>query len=116
MDAAWTSTAAPDLPDDAVVLSDRTSLIRAENVVPLYRRNELTERQVLALNEIAGVLDTGALADMLGRSPTAPIPARWRPRGWPPTRWATRRSPRTLAGVRQCTGGISLDVTVENSF
>jgi osmoprotectant transport system substrate-binding protein len=62
---AWTSTAAPNVPDDVVVLADRTSLIRAENVVPLYRRNELTESQVLALNEIAGELDTGALADML---------------------------------------------------
>lgn len=65
VEVAWTSTAAPNLPDDVVVLADRTSLIRAENVVPLYRRNELTERQVLALNEIAGELDTGALADML---------------------------------------------------
>jgi glycine betaine/choline ABC-type transport system substrate-binding protein len=64
VNAAWTSTAAPNLPDDAVVLSDRTSLVRAENVVPLYRRNELTEQQVLALNEVAGELDTGGLADM----------------------------------------------------
>jgi glycine betaine/choline ABC-type transport system substrate-binding protein len=64
VNVAWTSTAAPNLPDDAVVLSDRTSLIRAENVVPLYRRNELDEQQVLALNQIAGELDTGALADM----------------------------------------------------
>jgi glycine betaine/choline ABC-type transport system substrate-binding protein len=64
VNVAWTSTAAPNLPDDAVVLSDRTSLIRAENVVPLYRRNELGEQQMLALNQIAGELDTGALADM----------------------------------------------------
>ncbi|MGZ8801320.1 MAG: glycine betaine ABC transporter substrate-binding protein [Mycobacterium sp.] len=64
IDAAWTTTAAPDVPSEVVVLSDETSLIRAENVVPLYRRNELTESQVLALNEIAGVLDTGSLADM----------------------------------------------------
>jgi glycine betaine/choline ABC-type transport system substrate-binding protein len=64
VNAAWTSTATPNLPNDAVVLSDRTSLIRAENVVPLYRRNELNEQQVLALNQIAGELDTGALADM----------------------------------------------------
>lgn len=64
IDAAWTSTAAPDVPSGAVVLSDKTALIRAENLVPLYRRNELTESQVLALNEIAGVLDTGSLADM----------------------------------------------------
>jgi osmoprotectant transport system substrate-binding protein len=65
VDVAWTSTAAPNIPEAAVVLSDRTSLIRAENVVPLYRRNELGEQQVLALNQIAGELDTGSLADML---------------------------------------------------
>ncbi|MDG4666236.1 glycine betaine ABC transporter substrate-binding protein [Mycobacterium sp. 236(2023)] len=64
IDIAWTTTAAPDVPSEAVVLSDKTALIRAENLVPLYRRNELTESQVLALNEIAGVLDTGSLADM----------------------------------------------------
>lgn len=62
--AAWTTTAAPDVPTEVVVLSDRTDLIRAENLVPLYRRNELTEPQVLALNELAGVLDTGSLAEM----------------------------------------------------
>ena len=64
VNAAWTSTAAPDIPTELLMLSDRTSLIRAENVVPLYRRNELNESQVLALNEVAGVLDTAALADM----------------------------------------------------
>jgi osmoprotectant transport system substrate-binding protein len=64
VNAAWTTTADPDIPSEAVVLADRTSLIRAENLVPLYRRNELSERQVLALNEIAGVLDTAALAQM----------------------------------------------------
>jgi len=62
--AAWTSTAAPNIPAELLMLSDRTSLIRAENLVPLYRRNELTETQVLALNEVAGVLDTAALAQM----------------------------------------------------
>jgi osmoprotectant transport system substrate-binding protein len=62
--AAWTSTADPDIPSDVVVLGDRTALIRAENVVPLYRRNELTEVQVLALNEVAGVLDTAGLVAM----------------------------------------------------
>lgn len=74
VDAAWTSTATPGTPDDVVVLSDRTSLIRAENVVPLYRRNELGERQVLALNEIAGELDTGSLADMLRQVATGADP------------------------------------------
>ncbi|WP_239591654.1 glycine betaine ABC transporter substrate-binding protein [Mycolicibacterium tusciae] len=64
VNAAWTSTAAPNIPTELLVLSDRTSLIRAENLVPLYRRNELNEAQVLALNEVAGVLDTAALAEM----------------------------------------------------
>lgn len=64
VNAAWTSTAAPNIPTELLMLSDRTSLIRAENLVPLYRRNELTETQVLAINEVAGVLDTAALAQM----------------------------------------------------
>jgi glycine betaine/choline ABC-type transport system substrate-binding protein len=64
INAAWTTTAAPNVPSEAVVLSDKTSVIRAENLVPLYRRNVLNESQVLAVNEIAGVLDTGSLADM----------------------------------------------------
>lgn len=64
VNAAWTSTADLDIPADVVVLSDRTSLIRAENVVPLYRRNGLSELQVLAVNEVAGVLDTAGLVEM----------------------------------------------------
>ena len=82
INAAWTSTAAPDIPAELVVLSDRTSLIRAENLVPLYRRNELTESQVLALNEVAGVLDTAALAEM-----RAPGRRGHRTRAWWPTRF-----------------------------
>jgi glycine betaine/proline transport system substrate-binding protein len=63
--AAWTTTADPGIPADLVVLADvKPPLIQAENVVPLYRRNALTNRQLLALNEVAGVLDTEALADM----------------------------------------------------
>jgi len=64
VNAAWTSTADPDIPAEVVVLADRTALIRAQNAVPLYRRNELSETQVLALNEVAGVLDTAALVQM----------------------------------------------------
>jgi glycine betaine/choline ABC-type transport system substrate-binding protein len=64
INAGWTTTATPNIPSELVVLSDKTALIRAENLVPLYRRNELNEQQVLALNEVAGVLDTGSLADM----------------------------------------------------
>ena len=63
--AAWTTTADPGIPGDLVPLADgKPALIQAENVVPLYRRNALTDRQLLAINEVAGVLDTGALAEM----------------------------------------------------
>jgi glycine betaine/choline ABC-type transport system substrate-binding protein len=63
--AAWTTTADPGIPADLVVLADgKPALIQAENVVPLYRRNALTDRQLLAINEVAGVLDTAALAEM----------------------------------------------------
>jgi glycine betaine/choline ABC-type transport system substrate-binding protein len=63
--AAWTTTADPNVPADLVVLIDvKPALVQAENVVPLYRRNELSTRQLLAINEVAGVLDTAALVDM----------------------------------------------------
>jgi glycine betaine/choline ABC-type transport system substrate-binding protein len=65
---AWTTTAAPDVPADLVVLADgKPALVQAENVVPLYRRNELTDRQLLAIDEVAGVLDTAALVEMRRR-------------------------------------------------
>lgn len=64
--AAWTTTADPGIPGDLVALADgKPALIPAENVVPLYRRNALSDRQLLAINEVAGVLDTAALVDML---------------------------------------------------
>jgi glycine betaine/choline ABC-type transport system substrate-binding protein len=63
--AGWTTTADPGIPADLVALADgKPALIRAENVVPLYRRNALSERQLLAINEVAGVLDTAALVEM----------------------------------------------------
>ncbi|WP_422745610.1 glycine betaine ABC transporter substrate-binding protein [Mycobacterium sp. WMMD1722] len=67
INAAWTTTAAPGVPTELVILADPTALIRAENVVPIYRRNTLDEAQVLAVNEVAGVLDTAALAEMRAR-------------------------------------------------
>jgi glycine betaine/choline ABC-type transport system substrate-binding protein len=68
INAAWTTNATPDIPGEVVVLEDRKpQLVQAENVVPLYRRNALAEREVLALNEIAGEFDTSALADMRRR-------------------------------------------------
>ncbi|BBX86644.1 glycine betaine ABC transporter substrate-binding protein [Mycolicibacterium aubagnense] len=72
---AWTSTAAPAAPAGVTVLTDRTALIRAENVVPLYRRNVLGEQQVLALNGIAGELDTATLTDMIGQVDKGADPA-----------------------------------------
>lgn len=66
--AAWTSTAATGTPDGVVVLVDRKpALIPAQNVVALYRRNELGQMQLRAVNEIAGVLDTAALVQMSDR-------------------------------------------------
>jgi glycine betaine/choline ABC-type transport system substrate-binding protein len=63
--AGWTTTADPGIPADLVSLNDgKPALIQAENVVPLYRRNALSDRQLLAINEVAGVLDTAALAEM----------------------------------------------------
>lgn len=63
--ATWATTADPGIPPDLVALADGApALIRAENVVPLYRRNVLSDRQLLAVNEVAGVLDTAALAGM----------------------------------------------------
>lgn len=62
---AWTSSVDPGMPSDVVGFADGTpALVRAENVVPLYRRNELAEPQLLAVNEIAGVLDTAALTQL----------------------------------------------------
>jgi glycine betaine/choline ABC-type transport system substrate-binding protein len=63
--AGWTTTADPGIPADLVALADgKPALIQAENVVPLYRRNALSDRELLAINEVAGVLDTAALAEM----------------------------------------------------
>ncbi len=63
--AAWTTTADPGVPAEVLVLADaKPALIQAQNVVPLYRRNELTAREVLAINQVAGVLDTAALKQM----------------------------------------------------
>lgn len=66
--AAWTSTAAAALPAGVVLLADRKpNLIPAQNVVALFRRNELNAMQLRAANEIAGVLDTAALTGILAQ-------------------------------------------------
>ncbi len=64
--AVWTTTADAGVPDGVVVLVDRKpTLVPAENVVALYRRNELDKMQLRAVNELAGVLDTASLIDMV---------------------------------------------------
>ena len=66
--AAWTTTADTSVPGAAVVLIDRKpTLLPAQNVVALYRRNEIDVMAQRAINELAGVLDTAALVDMLRR-------------------------------------------------
>ena len=66
--AAWTTTASTGVPDGVVVLVDRKpALIAAQNVVGLYRRNEMGEMQLRAVNELAGVLDTAALVQMTAK-------------------------------------------------
>jgi glycine betaine/choline ABC-type transport system substrate-binding protein len=66
INAAWVGTADPEVPDAVVILLDRKpTLVPAQNVVALYRRNELNQFQLRAINELAGVLDTAALVDML---------------------------------------------------
>ncbi|OBK26313.1 hypothetical protein A5634_25005 [Mycobacterium asiaticum] len=74
--AAWSTAADPRVPSDLIALADssKDSLIQAENVVPLYRRNALSTRELLAINEIAGVLDTAALADMRRKVATGADP------------------------------------------
>lgn len=63
--AAWASTADPALPEGVALLADRKPvLIPAQNVVALYRRNEMSATQLRAVNEIAGVLDTASLIAM----------------------------------------------------
>ena len=73
--AAWTATAATGVPGGVVVLVDRKpALIPAQNAVALYRRNELDQMQLRAINEIAGVLDTAALTQMMTKVQTGADP------------------------------------------
>lgn len=71
---AWTSAAAPGFPEDLSMLADRTALIRAENVVPVFRRNSLNQEQLRSVNELAGVLDTDVLAQMRAEVATGAEP------------------------------------------
>jgi glycine betaine/choline ABC-type transport system substrate-binding protein len=66
--AAWTSTGAAGVPAGIVVLVDRPpTLVPAQNAVAIYRRNELGQLQLRAINEIGGVLDTASMVQMLDK-------------------------------------------------
>ena len=102
INVAWTSTADPAIPEDSdgpqgtVLLADhKPMLIQAENAVPLYRRNELDPQQVLALNQIAGALDTAALGSGMHRQVAAGADPRVLAptSGWPTTPRSLRISP-----------------------
>ena len=77
------------MPAGLVLLADRKpELVQAQNVVPLYRRNELGELGVTGHQRTGGVLDTAALRDM--RQQVASVWTRqpWPGIGSPPIRWA----------------------------
>ncbi|GGG14512.1 glycine/betaine ABC transporter substrate-binding protein [Rhodococcoides trifolii] len=50
-----------------VTLADTDNAYRAQNVVPLFRKNSLGEAQTTALGVVAGDLTTADLADMVAR-------------------------------------------------
>ncbi|WP_433658790.1 ABC transporter substrate-binding protein [Nocardia sp. CA-128927] len=51
--------------DGLTLLSDDNYAVRAENVLPLFRKGKLDERQIKKLNYVAGELTTEELATMI---------------------------------------------------
>lgn len=65
---AGLTTLSPVLGDgELVASSDDDGVFRAQNVVPLYRSGTLAERQLEALNIVAGELTSADLADMVAQ-------------------------------------------------
>ncbi|MBF6208420.1 transporter [Streptomyces gardneri] len=58
---------APGAADGLTVLSDDGYAVRAENVLPLFRKGLLDQRQIKKLNYVAGELTTDELAAMIRR-------------------------------------------------
>ncbi|WP_039800507.1 glycine betaine ABC transporter substrate-binding protein [Nocardia araoensis] len=56
---------APGATDGLAVLSDDEYAVRAENVLPLFRKGLLDQRQIKKLNYVAGELTTDELAVMI---------------------------------------------------
>ncbi|PXX68859.1 osmoprotectant transport system substrate-binding protein [Nocardia tenerifensis] len=55
----------PDSADGLTTLSDDDYAVRAQNVLPLFRKGVLDERQIKKLNYVAGELTTDDLAKMI---------------------------------------------------
>ncbi|MEU7140170.1 ABC transporter substrate-binding protein [Nocardia sp. NPDC046473] len=55
----------PGSTDGLTILSDDKYAVRTENVVPLFRKGKLDERQIKKLNYVAGELTTDDLATMI---------------------------------------------------
>ncbi|MFI7002928.1 ABC transporter substrate-binding protein [Nocardia sp. NPDC050175] len=55
----------PGSTDGLTILSDDKYAVRTENVVPLFRKGKLDERQIKKLNYVAGELTTDDLAKMI---------------------------------------------------
>jgi osmoprotectant transport system substrate-binding protein len=60
-------TVVPGSTDGLTVLSDDTYAVRAENVLPLFRKGALDDRQIKKLNYVAGELTTDDLGTMIRR-------------------------------------------------
>ena len=91
VNAAWTSTADPDIPADLVVLADGTGTDPGRERGAAVSPQRAAESQLLALNEVAGVLDTAALVEMRRQVAAGADPGEVADRGWPSTRWANSR-------------------------
>lgn len=65
----------PGIDDRLTVLSDDKYAVRAENVLPLFRKGVLDERRIKKLNYVAGELTTADLAEMIVRVREGAAPA-----------------------------------------
>ncbi|MEV6432052.1 glycine betaine ABC transporter substrate-binding protein [Nocardia sp. NPDC051463] len=66
---------APGATNGLTVLSDDDYAFRAENVLAVYRKGDLGDRQIRKLNYVAGELTTEDLVDMIGRIRDGAVPA-----------------------------------------
>lgn len=60
-----TASAGPEA-KDLTILDDDASVLRAQNVVPLFRDGVLSDNEIRSFSVVAGELTTADLADMIG--------------------------------------------------